>query len=345
MKIYYLPLLWIFMAMIFTGCKPRQQTRENAITAIPVEVQKVTKSAFQREISISGNVEGNRTVRLGFMVAGRINFIAVDEGRKIGKGELLSSLDPESYAIAKELADIQVNQAEEEYNRLKAMHETKSISESDFSKISYGLQQAKAQQKLHAKNLADTRLYSPLTGVLIKKLGETGEITGVGIPQFVVSDISSVKVTGFIPEDELRYIRLGLTASVYISSLDSAYQGKIVEVGSAADPASRAFTVKVSVANPDLQVRPGMIAEIKLPSQAIEDVISVPMEAILHDFNNNNYLFMVDESTGKAFKRSVSLGRLHRDQVEIISGISENDRIVTGGQHKLSDGSLVTYQK
>jgi multidrug efflux pump subunit AcrA (membrane-fusion protein) len=88
-----------------------------------------------------------------------------------------------------------------------------------------------------------------------------------------------------------------------------------------------------------------MIAEIQFITSASENVITVPMEAVLHDFNNNNYLFIVDESAGKAFKRAVSLGRLHREQVEIISGILEDDRIVTGGQHKLSDGSLVTYQK
>lgn len=155
------------------------------------------------EISLSGNIEGFKTVRLGFLVAGKIDQIAFNEGDKVPKGHMIASLDPSSYNIAKEMADIQVNQVQDEYNRLKIMHDNNSLSESDFSKITFGLQQAKAQQKLHTKNLADTRLYSPIEGILLKKLAETGEITGVGLPLFVISDIRKIKVSAFIPENEL----------------------------------------------------------------------------------------------------------------------------------------------
>lgn len=297
------------------------------------------------EISLSGNIEGYKTVRLGFMVAGRIDFIAIDEGQTISKGQLLSSLDPASYAIAKELADIQVNQTEDEYNRLRLMHDNNSLSESDFAKITYGLQQAKAQQKLHAKNLSDTKLYSPIDGVLLKKLGETGEITGVGIPLFVVSDIRKIKVVAFIPETELYKIKIGQKADIYLSSLGETHEGKIIEVGSAADAASRAFAVKIEVSNPKLLIRPGMIAEVRIIPENVNKVLAIPAGAILHDYNNQSFVFIADTLKNQAFRKNVITGKVINEMVEITSGLSENEIIVTGGHQKLVDGSMITTNK
>jgi RND family efflux transporter MFP subunit len=338
-------LLLLLMLFGFNNCKEKDKARVPGITAIPVTVMKVQKKQILQEISISGNVEGNRTVRLGFMVAGKINFILPNEGQKVVRNQLVASLDPENYAIAKELADIQVNQVVDEYTRLKAMHETHSISEGDFAKIGFGLQMAKAQQKLHIKNLAETKLYSPITGVLLKKLAETGEITGTGIPVMAISDISTVKVAAFVPENELHLVKIGQPAQVKISSLDTVFAGKVTEVGAVADPAARAFTVKIEISNPLGIIRPGMVAEVNLPTGETKETIELPMETVLSDFNNTNYVFVTDEISGKVFKRNISLGKIHDNQIEIISGLAENEIVVTGGQHKLTDGTPVTILK
>ena len=331
--------------ILLYGCQEKKVKQATIESAVPVVTSRVARIQVSNEISLSGNIEGNKTVRLGFMVAGKIDFIAVKEGQMISKGELLSSLDPTNYGIAKELADIQVNQVQDEYDRLKLMHDNNSLSESDFAKISYGLQQAKAQQKLHTKNLADTRLYSPIDGVLLKKLCEAGEITGVGIPLFVVSDIRKIKVSTFIPENELHNIKIGQNATVLISSLDKTFDGRIIEVGSAADAASRAFSVRIEVENPEMLIRPGMIAGIKIITEQEKEILVIPVESVLNDFNGQSYVFVVDESSDKSFKRSVSLGKAVNDKIEVVSGLNENDLVVSGGQQKLVDGSPVIITK
>jgi RND family efflux transporter MFP subunit len=333
------------IVLLLTGCQTKKSNPENAASAIPVVTGSAVKIVSGTEISISGNIEGYKTVRMGFMVAGKIDFIAANEGQLISKGELLSSLDPTSYAIAKELADIQVNQVQDEYDRLKLMHDNKSLSESDFAKINYGLQQAKAQQKLHTKNLSDTKLYSPIEGVLLKKLGEVGEITGVGIPLFVVSDIRKIKVNAYIPENELHNIKIGQKANVLVSSLGETYAGIIIEVGSAADPASRSFLVKIEIDNPKMMIRPGMIAEVTIASENKKEVLVIPVEAIQHDFNDQSFVYVVDNKLNKAFRRNVNLGQLFNNKIEITSGLNENEIVVTGGQQKLVDGSLITTNK
>jgi RND family efflux transporter MFP subunit len=341
-SIYYLS----FILLVISSCKQKDtKNTEVRETAIPVNTELVKTVIANDAISMSGNIEGNTTVRLGFLVAGKINYISNKEGQNISKGQLISSLDPANYAIAKEMADVQVNATTDEFNRLKTMHDRASLSDGDFSKINFGLEQAKVQQKLHAKNLADTKLFSPISGVLLKKMTEVGEIVGVGLPLFVISDISTVKVIAYIPEGELHNIKLGQLASVFISSLNDTYTGKVIEVGSAADVTSRAFTIKIELKNPKQLIRPGMIAEIKTASNQKKEVVSLPAEAILHDVDNQSYVFVADAAQNKVFKRKISIGNISDNKVTITAGLTVGETVVVAGQTKLNDGSLITINK
>jgi RND family efflux transporter MFP subunit len=116
-------------------------------------------------------------------------------------------------------------------------------------------------------------------------------------------------------------------------------------VGAVADPSARAFTVKIEISNPNGIIRPGMIAEVNLVTGEIKEVIELPVEAVLSDFNNTNYVFVTDKNSGKAFKRNISIGKLYDNQIEIVSGLAEDEIVVTGGQHKLTDGTPVIVQK
>jgi len=326
----------------FSACK----SKNTAVTedrSIPVLTEKVSVQPVAQEISVSGNIEGNKTVRLGFLVAGKINHISANEGQTVRSGQLIASLDPASYNIAKELADIQVNQVTDEYERLKKMHERNSIAESDFRKVDFALQGARVQQKLHDKNLADTKLYAPFSGVLLKKLAEPGEIVAQGMPILVVSDIQKVKVSAYIPESQLSLIRIGQMANVQVSALGETFEGKIVEVGGAADVTTRAFTVKIEVPNPKQIIRPGMIAEVTIPSTEEKSVLAIPATAILRTPEGQAYVFVADN--GIAYQRNVSVGGIYGDKVEILSGLTGNETLVTGGQHRLTNGSRISVNQ
>ncbi|PKN53743.1 MAG: efflux RND transporter periplasmic adaptor subunit [Deltaproteobacteria bacterium HGW-Deltaproteobacteria-13] len=341
MKSKYAFLFFLSIIIVITGCNAGKPAAENAANPVPVLTQRINKVAFNKEIAVSGSIEGRKTVKLGFMVAGKVNYIAVEEGAMIGAGQLLASLDPENYRIAKEMADANLTQVQDEYDRLSIMHGRKSISEGDYAKISNALKLAKAQQRLQIKNLSDTKLYAPIKGVLLKKGAEAGEIIAAGMPLFVISDIDTVKVNASIPETDLNEIKIGGEARIFISSVDSTLTGKVVEIGSVSEPATRAFNVKIELRNPGLKVRPGMTAEVKITSAKKMEVIAVPGEAVLRDLDNSAYVFVADEKKKQAFKRKVSLGQMAGNNIEIASGLNVNEIIVAGGQHKLNDGSAI----
>jgi len=331
----------VLMALLLIhGCSGKVPGGEAGVP-ISVVSQQIGKISIDQEVLASGNVEGRKTVKLGFLVAGKINYIAVGEGEMIAAGQLLASLDPENYRIAKEMADANLDQVQDEYNRLSMMYDRKSISESDFSKVSNRLKAARAQQKLQNKNLADTKLYSPITGVLLKKGVEVGEIIGSGLQIFAVSDISVIRVNASIPESDLRQIKIGSDAAVYLSSLDATFSGKVVEIGSLAEPTTRSFSARIELKNPRLIIRPGMTAELKILTGRKTDIIAVPGEAVLRDLDNSSFVFIADRAKKQAFKRKIALGRITGNSVEVTSGIAPGEWIIVGGQHKLNDGSAI----
>lgn len=345
MKIHNLCACLLLMAVfVISGCNSNKTTNEQTNVSVPVVVKQVIKISVDNEIAVSGNIEGRKTVKLGFLVAGKVNYIAAGEGASLEAGQLLASLDPENYKIAKEMADANLDQVLDDYNRLRMMHERKSVAESDFSKVTNTLKLARAQQRLQRKNLSDTKLYSPIKGVLLKKGTEVGEIIAVGLPVFVVSDIGIVNVNASVPETDLQQVKIGSAAAVYISSIDSTFPGKVVEVGSLAEPTTRSFTVKIELKNPNLIIRPGMTAEIKMMSGRKTDIIAVPGEAVLRDLDNTSYVFVADEVRKQAFRRKISLGRMAGNNIEVTSGVSPNEWVIVGGQHKLNNGSSITLK-
>lgn len=328
---------------LLLSCKTKDKhATDNTPLSTAVKTEVVHTDTIAKEVSVSGNIEGNTTVRLGFMVGGKINYISSKEGENITKGQLIASLDPTNYSIAKGTADVQVSTATDEFNRLKILHDRGSLSESDFSKTGFNVQQAKLQQRLQQKNLSDTRLYSPISGVLLKKQAEIGEIVGVGIPLFVIADIKKVKVLAYVPEAELHEVKIGQISKINISSLEKVFTGKVIEVGSAADATSRAFTIKIELDNPGSLIRPGMIAEAKIATTEKKQVILLPAECIQQDLSNQSYVFVLDKTQDKVFKRRISLGDMFDNKIEIISGLIDGEVVVTSGQKRLSDGSSIS---
>ena len=334
-------LITLTVLFLVLGCNGDKIAGGQVGVPIPVLAKQVGKISVDQEVFASGNAEGRKTVKLGFLVAGKINYIAVNEGGMLQAGQLLASLDPESYRIAKEMADANFDQVQDEYNRLTLMHDRKSISDSDYSKVTNMLKGARAQQKLQNKNLADTRLYSPINGVLLKKGVEVGEIIGSGLQIFAVSDISIIHVSASIPESELRQIKIGSDASVYIASIDSPFTGKVVEVGSLAEPTTRSFTARIEVKNPKLIIRPGMTAEVKIATGLKADILAIPGEAVLRELDNTSYVFIADPVRKQAFKRKISVGRMRDSSVEVTSGLARGEWVIIGGQHKINDGSSI----
>lgn len=328
----------------FTSChRNRKNTNPpGSNDSVLVSTQQVGSSNIPGILSLSGNTEANRTVRLAFPIPGKINAIPVNDGQFVRSGGLLATLDMTDYNIFKNTADIAVNEARDQYNRAKIMFDRGSLSESDYKKVQFALDEALNQQELQRKIIADTRLYAPFDGVVLEKLAGEGEIVAMAIPVVVFADLSRIKVAVSVPETELEQITTGNTATVTIAAADTmTYRGKINLIGSYADPLARDFTAEVELDNPGMRIRPGMVAEVQVNTERETNAITLPLGTLLKDLDGSNYVYIVDLQKRRAFRRDVATGAITGNSIVISSGLREGETVVTGGNHKLYDGAPV----
>ncbi|SFW38337.1 RND family efflux transporter, MFP subunit [Sinomicrobium oceani] len=335
-------LLFPLFALCIAGGCSSEKKKDKLPEAQQVAVRTVRYDTVSASVSLSGNVEGMQTLRLGFMVAGRVSHIAVEEGQSIQKGALLASLDDSDYRIGLEAAEGKLLEVEDKYNRLKMMYDRNSLSEADFVQVKAGLQQARAQQKLRLKNVNDTRLYAPISGVLLKKGVSEGEVIDKGMPVFGLADIDEVKVNAAVPENNINQIRMDQEAKVNIPALDTVYTGKVTEVGLAAEATTRTYNAKITLQNPRHRILPGMIAEIRINTPQKEKALTIPGSAVQRGADNTTFVYVLDGDKKRVFRRNISVGKLFGEQMEVTSGLREGEQIVTEGQQKLYDGTPVT---
>lgn len=260
-------------------------------------------------------------------------------------------------------------QADDEYRRMKTLYERKSLAPNDFKKIEarwrvtrerlseaeegarkedIAAAEGKARQaasavKLTEKRLADTRLRAPIDGVIARRLADAGEMIAAGMPVAAVMKLNPVRVRVGVPEAEIAHVKVGQVARVRIPSMgaEGEFTGKVELVGFAAEAQSRTFAVRILVANPQLTLRAGMIAEAEIETGETVRVLTVPGEAVVRDAQGATLVYVWYPEQKRVFGRKVRTGRGTGGEIEIEQGLAPQDRVVVEGQHKVREGTLV----
>jgi len=310
--------------------------------ALPVHAVQAKRIEAPQVVSVSGNVEPIRTVRFGFMVAGKVDEVTVEEGDTVEKGQFIASLETADYRHGLQIAEAKLQEIEVEYTRLKNLHEKESVTDSDFDKIAAGLKQARANAAIWRKKLADTRLVAPIGGAIALKGVEPGEIVPEGHPVFAVVNTDSVKVVVGVPETEIGLVQVGQAARVTIPAIESGvFEGRVGGIAAVADPFTRSYSVKIVVANPDDRIRAGMIALADITTSRSSSIVTVPAEAVVREPHGGIHVFVLDRSSSSVTERSITTGRVSGSEVEIVSGLEGGETVVVPGRHRLADGTRV----
>jgi len=196
---------------------------------------------------------------------------------------------------------------------------------------------AKADVDVAQVQVGYARITSPINGVVITKRAEVGSLAAPGTPLLTIED-SNYRLEAAVEESQLRNIRLGATAIVTIDALgQEEMSGRVVEIVPAADPASRSYTVKIDIPGKSL-LRSGLFGKARFVSGERE-ILAVPSKAILQR-GQLNYVYVVDAS-GIARMRLITLGKQSGDRVEVLSGLSHSERIVSDGTSLNREGVKV----
>ena len=311
-----------------------------------VRVAQVQRKPLIKYIRTYGTVtyDETRIYTVNTKFNGWIERLYVDfEGTKVRKGQRLFDI------YSSELVS-----AQEEY--LLALKQYNNLSNSSYPSIKEGaerlldasrtrlrywdLTEGQIEKLGSSKQIRKTMtIYSPATGVVIKKNAFAGHYVKAGEHQYEIADLSKVWVDVDIYEYELPWVRQGMAAEMELSYLPGKrFKGKVLYIYPYLEAKTRTGKLRLEFTNPDYQLKPDMYANIYLKSSIAEDSIVIPQEAVI-DSGVRKVVF-VALGKGKFEPREVKLGlEGNDDEYQVLNGLNEGEKIVISAQFMLDSES------
>lgn len=333
---------FIVILLAVSVCSCNRTPKPTAAPSVRVKIEPVEQLMLSTGRSYSGTVEESSGSVLSFSSAGTIRQLHVSVGDHVVKGQLIASLDPSNLHHAYEIAAATLNQAQDAYSRMKQLHDANALPDIKWVEVQNALSQAQNAAAIAKKGLDDANLYAPVSGYISEKMADAGMNVAPGMPVVKLVDISPVKVNISIPENVIAGIANNASAQITVDAIGGKnFIGHLKEKSVAANPLSRSYDIKFEVANPNGELLPGMICNVALATDTLQNVLALPSDAVLLDADNHNFVWLA--TRGRAEKRIVTVdGMTSGTRIIISSGLEVGDSVIVSGQQKVSQGTHVT---
>ena len=295
------------------------------------------KGATTTQKELSTTLEGYETMNVSPSITGHIEHIYVEVGSRVQRGAMLVRMDQTQLNTTR----INLASTKTEFERVKALKESGSISEQVYDQTKAGYDQLVETERFQEQN---TFVKAQFGGVISAKNYEDGEMY-TGAPILTLTQINRLKAIINIPESYFPLVKQGMKVSVESDIYPGETFPATVEiVYPTIDAASHTFQAKLNIPNTSEKIRPGMYVRTRLAVGEV-DAIVVPYQSVLKlTGSNDRYVFVVDEAEGTTARRvPVTLGQRFDDQIEIIpieaDALKAGDRLVVTGQARLVDGA------
>jgi len=237
------------------------------------------------------------------------------------------------------LMQSQVESARANLQSVEALENAKSW-QAEIASAETLVIQAQASADLAKKMLSYATIIAPIAGIISKLNLDPGNIVTPAVSICEIVDMHSVKAVVYVIESDLPKVEVGREVSINVDSWDEPFSGRISEISPVLDISSRSAKVEIVLSNPDLRLKPGMFSKVTIPLQIRKGAIILSRSAIIRSVVSGEYsVFIIDSGISK--QRQIGLGLSKGDIVEIRSGLSSGEQVVTAGQHSLRDGDKV----
>ena len=306
---------------------------------MPVEAVPVKVGAVSRTVTAVGSLLSNESVVIRPEVAGKVSEIAFQEGQAVKKGALLVKLDDSVARATLAQAQASIAFSRAELTRAEELFRQNTGPARNREQAQAKLQADEATVQLAKAQLEKLTLTAPFDGVLGLRKVSVGDVIASGKDIVNLEAIDTLKLDFRVPEAYLPAVKVGQTLNVAVDAFPGrSFDGKVIAIDPLVDVNGRAVAIRARVANTDGSLRPGLFARVRLTIDEQPNAVLVPEQAIVA-FGNNQFVFKVVE--GKVAQTPVKLGERRNAEVEITSGLSPGDVVVTAGQLKIRDGAPV----
>jgi len=320
-----------------SGTKP--QNEKNSSRTVQVSVTEVEPTPMKDILVLPGETEAWQDVFVAADMAGRVEWVGPKEGDFVRKDELIAKIDVLSLKAALDKAQAALKLAEDLYDRRLKLFERKIINQEELEKALTEQTLARAGFRQAQTEYDRGFVRAPISGLVNHLFVDQGEFIDRGKPLVDLVNVDRIKVNVNVPEMDVRFLKPGQKATIRVDAFpDRETLGTIDFVAYKADPATKTFTVKVLMDNPDREIRPGMIARVAFLRRILPDALTAPLFALV-DKGGERILFV--EQDGVVHARTVSIGVIEGDRVQITKGLEPGDRLIVTGQKEVEEGMKV----
>jgi membrane fusion protein, multidrug efflux system len=336
-------------ALLMTGCGRAGAEEDGAraeqrLRTINVEVAEVQPRTFSHVVRIIGTVAAERDVVVSAEESGTVRQVLARQGERVRPGQPLIRLDAGVLRAQLEQAVSQAELAEETWARQRRLWEDEQVgTEMAYLQAKYNARTARAQARVLAERYERTTVRAPIGGILDERMVEVGSMVAAGSPVARILDVDTVKVVGGVPERYAGEVRAGDEVVVTLDRLAGReFAGVIDFVSAVVDRSNRTFTVEVGVSNAGLTLKPGMVANVEIARERVEDALVVPRHAVLR--REDGYLVYVAVATPEGWRaeaRGVVPGGSRGDEVVIAAGLEAGELVVVVGHQRATHGDAL----
>ena len=331
---------------IFNSCNNKKD-KPTVAPPVKVTVMEISSDNSESEREYSGTVSSSESTTISFSVPGTIEELYAKEGQKVSKGQLIGKVRNGEYLNAYNIAQAQLAEAQDGYNRLKKLHDANALPDIKWVEIQQKLKQAQNAAEMANRTLNDANLHSPISGTVTQKFADVGQTVIPAQPVFEIVATNDLTIDIPVSEKEIGGFKVGEMAIVNLETLGKdSIAGEVSQKSVSADPLTRSYTVKISIPNKEGKILPGMIGTVVFPKNSNpEDSISsefiLPSQAVLLNDDNRWFVWVVKDSVAE--RRFVTADELVANGVLINSGLKAGDKVILEGMQKVGTGSKVRY--
>lgn len=303
-----------------------------------VEITQAVARDVPQENTYASTIQAYAVNNIMPQQGSRIRKINVEVGDYVYKGQVLAEMDRMQLAQL----ELQIQNDELEYERLKSLYQEGGVSQSDFETAELGYKVRKTNYENIKEN---TILRSPISGFVTARNFDTGDMFSMSAPLFVVQQVVPVKLLVGISESEYTKVKKGDKVTLTVDAIPGrSFAGKIERLYPTVDAATHTFKVEVSVPNTDKVLRPGMYARVTVNFGSLHHVVLPDQAVVRMEGTGQRFVYVLNADETVSFV-PVTLGRHIGSEYEITEGLQDGAQVVLKGQSTLKDGVKVNVLK
>ena len=347
----------LLITLVGGGLQWYSQTQAKSANqhVVLVRTQIVGNKNARQQFIYSGEVHGRVESQLAFQVGGKISKRNVELGSRVSQGDILLQIDPKDIQQTVNSTSAQVSSAQAQLRlaasnlqRYRQLYEQAAVSRAQYDQYVNAYEaalaasrQASAQYSQGANQLDYSSLRASAAGIVSAVNAEAGQVVSAGQPILTLVQDGDREVEISVPENRVEEVRTAQQINVSFWALpDVVIEGKIREISPIADAATRTYKVRITLMNPPETIKLGMTASAQIAGTGIKNqaALEIPLSAVYQTDGSTGVWVVNNEIVSL---KSITVGEYGNAKIQVLSGLTPGDTIVTAGVHKLREGQKV----